>query len=171
VTAAPQTRRGDPHRVVRAPHRAELTTAVGSAPLATPRYHAPPPFTVADLMTTPPYVTDPKTPIDEIVHRILSLGHQEIVVTVDRRPVGILTQWHLATLLKPTADGWPPRYAADLLPPSTPHLPTDLHPARAAAVMTRHHLEALPVVGSRGLLLGVIAHRHLIGHLADQAMP
>jgi CBS domain-containing protein len=122
-------------------------------------------------MTAPPYVTDPKTPIDEIVHRILSLGHQEIVVTVDRRPIGVLTPRRLTTLLNPAANAWPPRYAADLLPPSTPQLPPDLHPARAAAVMSRHRLEALPVVGSRGVLLGVIAHRHLIGHLADQAAP
>lgn len=122
--------------------------------------------TVADVMSRKPYVTEPNAPLVEIVHRMLTLGQPEIVVTVGDRPQGVITARHLATLLQPASDGWTPRHAADLLPPRNPRLLPDLDLTAAAAVMTSDALEAMPVVDHCGGLLGVIGHRHLVGHLA-----
>lgn len=130
--------------------------------------HRRKPVTVADVMSRRPHVTEPKAPLLEIVHRILTLGHREIVVTVGDRPQGVITAQHLARALQPASDGWKPRYAADLLPPRSSRLLPDLYLTTAAAVMTSDALDAMPVVDHRGALLGVIAHRHLVGHLAQR---
>lgn len=128
------------------------------------KVHRRGPVTVADVMSRPLHVTDPNAPVREIAHRILTLGHREIVVTVGNRPQGVITVRHLAAMLQPASDGWTPRYAADLLPARNPRLLPDLDLTAAAAVMTSDALDAVTVVDRDGALLGIIAHRHLVGH-------
>lgn len=124
---------------------------------------------VADIMTATPHVTDTTAPLREILHRMLTLGQREIVVTVGDRPRGVLTERLLATMLHPRLGRWTPLCAVDLLPPRTSKLLDGLDIATAAAVLTREGVEALPVVDSHGSLVGLIAHRHLVGHLAEDA--
>jgi CBS domain-containing protein len=121
---------------------------------------------VADVMATSPHVSEPNAPVPEILHRILTLGQHEIVVIIGDRPQGVITARHLATLLTPAPCGWRPRHAADLLPPRNSRLLPDLDLSTAAAVMASDGVDALPVVDHRGALLGVVAYRDLISHLA-----
>jgi CBS domain-containing protein len=128
-------------------------------------------ITVADVMTARPHMTEATAPLSEILHRMLALGHREIVVTVGDRPLGVLTERLLTPMLQPRLGRWPPQYAVDLLPTKTSNLLEGIALATAAAVMTREGMEALPVVDSHGVLVGVLSHRHVVGHLAQQALP
>lgn len=165
MTAAPRTLDYDHGGVIRPTTWAGLTPVSDSAAIP----HQRDLVTVADVMTAPPHVSEANAPLDELVHRMLCLGHREIVVTVDGRPMGVVTARSLITLLNPSPHSWPPRYAADLLPPKTPALLPDLHLAQVAAVMTRDDHEVLPVVNSQGSLVGVLTHRDLVDHLAQRA--
>ena len=122
--------------------------------------------TVADVMTVAP-VSEPDAPLLEIVYRILTLGHREIVVVSGARPEGVITPSRLATLADPAGDSRLYRHARDLLPDRTPRLLPDQDVVQAASIMSADDAEALPVVDYRGNLIGVLARRHIIDHLAQ----
>ena len=124
------------------------------------------PVTVADLMTVA-HVSDPDAPLLEIVYRILALGQREIVVVSGARPEGVITPSRLAKLADPAGDGRLSRCARDLLPDRTPRLLPDQDVVQAASIMSVDDAEALPVVDYRGTLVGVLARRHIIDHLAQ----
>jgi len=123
------------------------------------------PVTVADLMTDA-HVSDPDAPVPEIIHRVLDLGQREIVVVSGGRPDGVITPSRLALLADPAASG-SYRYARDLLPERSSRLLPGQDLFRAAVIMSAHETEALPVVDHRGALIGVLAHRQMIDHLAQ----
>lgn len=124
--------------------------------------------TVADLMAVP-HIAEPDAPLLEIVYRVVSLGQREIVVVSGQRPLGVITREDLAVLADP-GNGIAGRADANaLLPSRTPRLLPDQDLATAAATMNANDAEALPVVDHAGSLVGVLARRHVIAHLADPA--
>jgi CBS domain-containing protein len=120
-------------------------------------------------MTARTHVSEPDAPVQEIVYRMLTLGQREIVVAAGERPLGVITSRELMSLLETVPRGGGPQRAAHLLLPRASRLLPDLELSTAAAVMTTHDLEAVPVVDHRGALLGVLAQRHLVRHFASAA--
>jgi CBS domain-containing protein len=123
------------------------------------------PWSVGDVMTTPPPVIAADAPLLEVIYRMAVLGAHEVVVTVGTRPVGVLTARHLLTLVVPAHQTWRPRQAGDLVAPRTPRLLPDLDLVTAARVMTTNHVDALPVVDSSGELIGLLTHRDILASL------
>lgn len=124
--------------------------------------------TVPDLITATPEATEATAPLSDILHRTLTRGQRKIVVTVGDRPRGVLTERRLISILHPRIARWTSQYAVGSLPPRTAKLLKGLDVA-AAAVLTREGVDALPVVDRHGSLVGVIAQRHLVGHLVQEA--
>jgi CBS domain-containing protein len=124
--------------------------------------------TVADVMAIP-HIAEPDAPLLEIIYRLLSLGQREIVVVSGQRPVGVITRANLAPLADPAAGSSGRRAASDLLPSRTPWLLPDEDLARAASRMSAEDAEALPVVDYAGSLVGVLARRHIVAHVAGAA--
>lgn len=146
-----RTRHSSPHRSLHRPGPRRRTARAVS--------------TVADLMTVPS-VAEPDAPLLEIVYRILSLGQREIVVVNGQRPIGVISRSSLATLADP-GDANPPRStASDLLPSRTARLLPDQDLPTAALRMSVDDVEALPVVDYTGSLIGVLARRHIVDHIA-----
>lgn len=151
----------DPGRVV--------CTKSAAAPTAEPEQPFRP-VRVADLMTTPAPTTEPDAPLLEIVHRLISQEESELIVAVGKRPSGVITARHIIALLEPDYADWRPRRAIDLLRTLTPSLLPDLTVSAAAVALTFGGHDALPVVDYRGDLIGVLAQRHLVAHLAHGQM-
>jgi CBS domain-containing protein len=123
---------------------------------------------VADVMSAPAATIDPDTPLLEVVHRIITSGDDELVVTVRARPEGVITARGILALLEPDYAHWRPQRAIDLVPTGTPRLLPELTIATAVKALTGGRHEALPVVDYRGDLIGVLAQRHLIAILASE---
>lgn len=120
---------------------------------------------VGDIMATPPLTSAPDASVDEIAHRIITLGQHEIVVVTGRQPLGVVTARRLLALLHVDPARWRPNCAMDFVPPRVPVVHPDLDVHAAASIMTRQAVETLPVVDLDGALLGVVAQRHLVREL------
>jgi CBS domain-containing protein len=121
---------------------------------------------VADLMKAPAPTIDPGAPLLEVIHRIITEGEEELVVMAGRRPTGVITARQILALLEPENAGWRPHHAADLVRGRTPRLLPDLTLPAAARALSSDRYDALPVVDYRGDLVGLLAHRHLVAHIA-----
>jgi len=127
--------------------------------------------TVADLMTSPPPAIEATAPVGEVVHRFVSRGTTELVVTAGARPVGVITARNLLAMVNPAPGTWRPRQAGDLVATRTTRLLPDLDISAAVKVMSTDRVEAVPVVDRRGDLIGVVTHRHIIDRLAEARRP
>ena len=123
--------------------------------------------TVADLMSVP-HIAEPDAPLLEIVYRVVSLGQREIVVASGQRPLGVITREDLAVLADPGNGIAGGGDASALLPSRTPRLLPDQDVATAAATMNFNDAEALPVVDHAGSVVGVLARRHIVAHVAER---
>jgi CBS domain-containing protein len=121
--------------------------------------------TVADVMTAPPESIESAAPVEEVLHRFLSGGTMELVVTSGTRPVGVITARDLLALLDPAPGAWQPRNAGALIATRASRLLPDLDISVAARVMSTDGVAAVAVVDLRGELIGVVARRHLIDRL------
>jgi CBS domain-containing protein len=129
-------------------------------------------LTVAELMTAPAPTVDSDAPLFEVVHRIISAGDSELVVTIGSRPGGIITARQIVALLEPDNATWRPTRAIDFVGDQAPRLLPDLTLNAAARALTstdRH--DALPVVDYRGDLIGVFGRRHLVAYIAHGHEP
>lgn len=126
---------------------------------------------VADLMASPAATIDPDAPLLEVINRISALGDEELVVTQGARPLGVITARQILALLDSDRASWRPRRARDLVSDRTPRLLPDLTVPAAARALSAAGYDALPVVDYRGDLIGVLAHRHLVAHIAHGHEP
>jgi CBS domain-containing protein len=129
-------------------------------------------LTVAQVMTAPAPTIDSDASLFEVIHRIIRDRDPELVVTIGSRPVGIITARQIVALLEPDNATWRPSRAIDFVDDRVIRLLPDLTlPAAARALTTTDRYDALPVVDYRGDLIGVLAHRHLVAHIAHAREP
>jgi CBS domain-containing protein len=129
-------------------------------------------LTVADLMTTPASTIDSDAPLLEDIHRIIRGADDELGATTGARPVGVITPRRIVALLEPDNATWRPSRAVDFVGDQVRRLLPDLTLAAAAQALTATDgYDALPVVDYRGDLIGVLAHRHLVAHIAHGRVP
>jgi CBS domain-containing protein len=122
--------------------------------------------TVADLMDTEVVTLPPDAPALEAAHQLIARDVEEVVVVSGGRPLGVLTRRDLIRCRATDLDALSGRAVESLLPGRTRRMLPDIDIATAAAVLAEEQRDAAPVVDRFGDLIGVLATRHIVGHVA-----
>ncbi|MGI6208794.1 MAG: magnesium transporter [Anaerolineae bacterium] len=123
--------------------------------------------TAGGLMTTAFIAVRPRTTVSqaiEFIRRVKPdqpIPHFLYVVDRDFRLLGVLSMRDLVLAEPDTPVG-------DIMNPDVIYVQTDTDQEEAARQMTRHNLQALPVVDSEGVLQGVITHDDIIDVIEEE---
>jgi CBS domain-containing protein len=126
---------------------------------------------VSAVMSRDVLVVGPQDPVVEVWQRMRDAGTPVAVVCEDTRVIAVISQHTLAVWWPSGGPGdMHRRCVRDVTEPGTPTLHANATVHEAAKLITRLHLEGIPVVSACGELLGLIIPAELV-HLLTQDDP
>lgn len=164
-TLDPRIANFDPGRFITPTGSTRAAPAVPVQAVPDPRRSPARRPTVADLMDADVVTLPPYAPALEAAHQLIARGVDEVVVVSGGRPLGVLTRRDLIRCRATDLDALNGRDVDSLLSSRTRRLLPDLDIATAAAVLVEEQLDVAPVVDRFGDLVGVLAARHIVGHV------
>ena len=122
---------------------------------------------IVDIMTPDPRTVQAQDTLQSAAQLMDELNVGVLPVTEGGRVVGILTDRDI--VIRSTSAGQDPRTAtvSDAMTGEVRSLPTDASVLDAIRIMKEQQLRRVPVVDSRGMLIGMVS----LGDLADAGTP
>ena len=121
---------------------------------------------VMALRMDPPVVLDVSRPLREVVHRMRDENAGCAVITHKGQLVGIFTERDLVARVIGTA-GALDRPVADWMTPDPGHVNEDDTIRKAVRLMQRGGYRNIPVVDSKGNVVGCVRHKDIVNYLAE----
>ncbi|WP_161973162.1 CBS domain-containing protein [Halostella litorea] len=122
----------------------------------------------AERLSTDDVVTaDPDTPVATVVAMLAERDVGTVVVTEDDRPVGIITDRHIALALEETPD-LTERAVESVMEESPVTVGADVDLSDAVGTLREHDIRRVPVVDDDGRLSGILSLDDVLVVLADE---
>ena len=119
---------------------------------------------VDQIMSTPVLTVEADATLWDAWQLLFVSGLRHLVVLdLDETSLGIISDRNVLAQIPTTPEHLQSRTVRDVIR-ELPHLkvlPSD-HPTKAAALMTEHTVEAVPVVNETGRLLGIVSESDLV---------
>ena len=119
---------------------------------------------VDQIMSTPVLTVEADATLWDAWQLLFVSGLRHLVVIdIDETSLGIISDRNVLAQIPTTPEHLQSRTVRDVIR-ELPHLkvlPSD-HPTKAAALMTEHTVEAVPVVNETGRLLGIVSESDLV---------
>ena len=119
---------------------------------------------VDQIMSTPVLTVEADATLWDAWQLLFVSGLRHLVVLdIDETSLGIISDRNVLAQIPTTPEHLQSRTVRDVIR-ELPHLkvlPSD-HPTKAAALMTEHTVEAVPVVNETGRLLGIVSESDLV---------